>query len=305
MVNPTSGEANPLQALSDQLAEAIAQASPSVVAVNARRRYSSSGIHWQPGLIITADHTVKRDEDITITLADGQTRPATVMGRDSGTDLALLRVQEPDFPVVARGEATSLKAGHLVMAIARSSEGNVSASMGIISALGGTWRTWYGGHIDQFIRPDLSLYPGFSGGPLIDPQGHVLGINTSGPRDLALTIPTTTIGRVVEQWSQKGRISRGYLGVGMQPVRLPERLRTAFNLSQYGVLIVSLEPDAPADQAGVLLGDILLALNDMPITDVGDVQMMLGPEQVGQSMRAKLLRGGALVELAIAVGERP
>lgn len=305
MVNPTSEGFSTLQALSDQLSGAIAQASPAVVAVNARRRHSSSGIHWQTGVIVTADHTIKRDEDITITLADDRTLPVTLLGRDGGTDLALLRVQEADFPTATPGEATALQVGQLVLAVARSGEGNISASMGIISALGGTWRTWYGGHIDQFIRPDLNLYPGFAGGPLIDTRGQVVGLNTAGPRDLALTIPTTTIGRVVDQLMQKGRISRGYLGVGMQPVHLPERFRAQFNLPQFGVLIVSLEPDGPADQAGILLGDILLALGETPITDVGEVQMMLGPDHVGQSLKAKILRGGTVQEVAIAVGERP
>ncbi|MDX2213376.1 MAG: trypsin-like peptidase domain-containing protein [Oculatellaceae cyanobacterium bins.114] len=302
----TTESSSTLLAFSNGLAEAIAHASPVVVAVNARHRMASSGIHWRSGYVVTADHTVRREDDITITLADGRTLPAQLVARDSGTDLAVLQVQETQLPTAELANAASLKVGHIVLAIARSNEGNTSACMGVISALGGTWRSWHGGQIDQFIRPDITPYPGFAGSPLVTVEGQIVGINTSGPRRAILTIPASTIDRVVNQLVQKGRISRGYLGLGMQPVQLPKTLQETLGLSHDGgVIIVSVEPNAPADQAGVLIGDILVALNNTPIRDVRDVHMMLDPEQVGQPITAQLVRGGTRLELTITVGERP
>jgi S1-C subfamily serine protease len=172
-------------------------------------------------VIVTANHTVKRDEEISIGLPDGRTIPALLAGRDASTDLAALKLPEGECPTVERGDAGSQRVGHVVLAVARPGERSLSASWGVISALGGPWRTWYGGQVDQFIRVDLTLYAGFSGGPLVDAHGRVMGINTSGPRGLVLTIPSSTVDRVVGQLLEKGRIMHGYLGVGMQPVRLP------------------------------------------------------------------------------------
>ncbi len=302
--------ASPLLALSHHLADIVAQITPSVVAVNARRRRSSSGICWRQDIIVTADHTVSTDEDITVTLPDNHTVPATLVGRDSGTDLAVLKLAdqsaESSLQVAAIGDATALKVGHMVLAIARSNESGISASLGIISAIGGTWRTWHGGRIDQFIRPSVNLYPGFSGGGLVDTQGHIVGINTAGPRQIALTIPAATVDRVVDRLLQGGRSQRGFLGLGMQPVNLPATLTDPLQLTtQEGVLVVSVESGGPADRAGVLIGDILITLADTPIRDIGDVHNLLDPEQVGNPLTAQMIRGGALVNRTITVGERP
>jgi S1-C subfamily serine protease len=302
----SSGETSgALLAFSNHLADAIAHAGQAIVAVNARHRMGSSGIHWQSGIIVTADHTVKRDEEITVLLPDSRTVTATLAGRDSGTDLAILKLEESHLPVADIGDSTSLRVGHMVLAIGRSSENGLCASMGVISALSGTWRTWHGGKIDQFIRPDLMLYPGFSGGPLVDTQGQIVGINTSGPRRMTLTIPASTVNRILAQLLQKGRISRGYLGVGMQPVQLPDSLKQSLNLpSNGGVIVISVEPGSPADQAGVLIGDIVVKLGDRLINDIGDVHHTLDPDQVGKPLNAQVIRGGALVEFTIIVGER-
>jgi S1-C subfamily serine protease len=306
LATSSSATSNALLALSNNLADAIEQAGHAVVTVNARRRMPSSGVHWQQGVVVTADYTIKREEDITVTLPDGRTVPATLAGRDSGTDLAVLRLQETERPVAEIGDPTSLKVGHLVLAIARPGENGLSASLGVISALSGTWRSWHGGQIDQFIRPDLTLYPGFSGGPLVNVQGQVMGINTSGPRNLVLTIPASTVNRVVDQLLQTGRIARGYLGLGMQPVRLPDNLKQSLNLSSNGgVIVVSLEPNGPADRAGILIGDILVALDQTSISDISDVHAMLDPERVGKPLRTQIIRGGNSVEVSITVGERP
>ncbi|NJL23565.1 MAG: PDZ domain-containing protein [Leptolyngbyaceae cyanobacterium SM1_3_5] len=190
------------------------------------------------------------------------------------------------------------------MAIARSPESGISASMGVISALGGSWRSWHGGAIDRFIRPDLTLYPGFSGGALIDIEGRAIGMNTAGPRHWTLTIPAATIQRVVDQLG-RGRIVRGYLGLGMQPVQLPDSLKSSLQLAGGGVIVVSVEPDAPADRAGVMIGDIIVRLADQPISDVRDVHALLDPDRVGQPLPAQIIRAGTLTQLTITVGARP
>jgi S1-C subfamily serine protease len=297
-----------LLALSNDLAGAIERAGRVVVGVNARPRVPSSGVHWRQGVIVTADHTIKREEDITVALPDGRSVTATLAGRDASTDLAVLKVPEGACPTAEIGDSSGLKVGHLVVAVARPGERgrSLSASMGVVSAVGGAWRTWSGGQIDQFVRLDLTLYTGFSGGPLVDAQGLIVGVNTSGPRNMVLAVPTSTVNRVVDQLLDKGRIARGYLGLGMQPVRLPDTMRNALKLSGHGaIIIVAVQPDSPAERVGVLIGDVLVALDGKPVSDTSDVLAMLGPERVGGEVRASIIRGGILSERLIPVGERP
>lgn len=305
-MSSSSESPSTLQALSNDLANAVEKAGNIVVAVNARRRFPSSGVHWRQGIIVTADHTIRRDDEITVTLPDGRTVPATLAGRDSSTDLAVLKLQEANFPTAEIGDTASLRVGQMILAVGRSGESGLSASWGVISALSGAWRTWSGGRIDQFLRLDLSLYPGFSGGPLVDATGRVVGINTSGPRHMVLAIPAATVNRVVNQLMEKGRIARGYLGLGMQPVMLPDALKQALNLpSNGGVIVVSIEAGGPAEKGGVLIGDILVSFDGQPVSDTGDVLAMLGPESVGKTVKVQLVRGGASAEATITIGERP
>jgi S1-C subfamily serine protease len=294
-----------LLALSNNLADVVEQAGRSVVIVNGRSRMSSSGVHWRQGIIVTADETIKRSEDITITLPDGRTLPATLVGRDPSTDIAILKLQNVELPVAEIGEASLLKVGHMVLAVGRSSESGLSASMGVVSALGGSWRSSYGGLIDQFVRLDLNLYPSIEGGPLVEATGRVVGITVSGPRRTVLSIPASTINRVVDQLLSKGHIARGYLGLGMQPVRLPETLKNTLNLSSVGgVIVVNVESDGPADKSGMLIGDVLVAIDGTPVSDTGDIQAMLGSHSVGKILNVQIVRGGTLVEVALTVGER-
>jgi S1-C subfamily serine protease len=302
-----STNSSPLLGLSDSLADAVEKAGRSVVTVNARGRLPSSGIHWRQGLILTADHTVERDDGITVTLPGGQNVPVKVAGRDSGTDLAALRIENADLPVAEIGDSSTLKVGHLVLALGRPGETGLSASFGTVSAVGGSWRTWGGGQIDTLIRPDVTFYPGFSGGPLVDGQGRVLGLNTSGlSRSMGLTIPTSTVERVTEQLLTRGRVARGYLGLGMQPVRLPENLQQSLGLSSNrGLIVVSVQGSGPAEQAGILMGDVLISLGGQQVSDTGDVQGVLYREQIGQAVPVKLIRGGQPVEVTLTIGERP
>lgn len=302
---PTPTPQPTLSAFSDELATAVERAGSAIVAVNASRRCAASGIHWQSGLIVTVDHTIRREESITITLAAGRTVSASLLGRDSSTDLAVLKLPDAELPVAELSEEP-LRVGQLVLGVGRSSEGELAASLGIISSLSGPWRSWHGGRIDQFIRPALTAYSGLTGGALVDASGRILGMNTSGRRGLILTIPISTVRRVVNQLLRSGRVARGYLGVGMQSVQIPERLQQTLSLNQAtGVIVVSVESGSPADQAGVLIGDVLVRLGDQAITDVSDIYLLLDPDRVGQSLIAQIVRGGALLDLTITVGERP
>lgn len=292
-----------LSSLSNALADAVARAARAVVAVNARRRIPSTGVHWRPGLIVTAEHTVRLDDEITVGRPDGRRVPATLGGRDPSTDLAVLIIKDADFPAAALGEPASLKVGHMVLALGHGPR----ASWGVVSALGGRWRTGRGGEVDQLIQVDAVLYPGFSGGPLVDVEGRVVGINTSGlSAHLPLAIPASTVTRLAQEIITKGHVPRGYLGVGFHPVRLPATLvRSLGILGEVGLVVVNLQPDGPAARAGLLLGDMVVAVEGTPVTDAGDVQALLGPERVGQPVRASIIRAGAPVELTIMVGERP
>ena len=290
-----------LLSLSNDLAAAVERAAPAVVAVHARR-LPSTGIHWRPGIVVTAEHTVRTAEDITVTMADGRSLPAVLAGCDPGTDLAVLRVADAGSVVATLGDDAALKVGHMVLALGYGPR----ASWGVISALGPRWRSWRGGDIDRLVRLDLVLYPGFSGGPLVDAAGRVVGLNTSGlARETRLALPVTMVTRVADELLQKGHVSRGYLGLGMQPVRLPEPLRAQLGLGDGALIVVMVEPSGPAARAGVLLGDVLVALDGEPVGDLDDVQARLGSDRVGAEISAVVLRGGVRTELRITVGEQP
>jgi S1-C subfamily serine protease len=291
-----------LLSLSNDLAAAVDRVAPAVVAVHARRRLPSTGIHWRPGIVVTAEHTVRTTEDITVTMADGRSLPAELAGRDPGTDLAVLRVADAGSVVATPGDDVALKVGHMVLALGYGPR----ASWGVISALGPRWRSWRGGDIDRLVRLDLVLYPGFSGGPLVDAAGRVVGLNTSAlARETRLALPATMVARVADELLRKGHVSRGYLGLGMQPVRLPEPLRAQLGLGDGGLIVVMVEPSGPAAQGGVLLGDVLVALDGEAVGDLDDVQARLGSDRVGTEIGAVVLRGGVRAELRIRVGEQP
>ncbi len=286
-----------LAGLSNDLASTVELVGRSVVAIHARRRIPSSGVVWRPGVVVTAGHTVTRDEDIGVTLASGRTADAKLAGRDPTTDLAVLRLEDAAVPPVEAGTEGDLVVGRLVLALGRPGP-QITASMGIISAVGGEWRTWQGGRVERFIRLDLAIYDGFSGGPLVEAGGRVLGLNTSGlSRAMALAIPAITVDRVTDQLLASGRVCRGYLGLAAQPVQLPDQ--------RVGLVIVNLEPRGPAEQAGLLLGDIVIALDGREVGDPADLLAALGAEQVGKPVSLQLIRGGEPRTVAITVGERP
>ncbi len=289
--------ANELAALSGELARAVEKAGSAVVAVHARPRYASSGVFWRPGIIVTAEHTIRREEEITVTLPDGSRTAAALAGSDAGTDVAVLRLEDGTGTPLPRASAIPTP-GNLVLGIGRSEDSGVNAAMGIISALSGTWRTWRGGRLDNYVRLDLTMYPMSSGGVVVNVAGEAIGIATSALSRIAgVAIPGSTIDRVVEEILARGHVTRGYLGLGLQPVELPDH--------QKGLIVLSLEPEGPATKAGVLIGDILVALAGKAVTDTDDIQSVLEAKAVGHAIEADVMRGGASKKLAITIGERP
>ncbi|UFP96009.1 S1C family serine protease [Gloeobacter morelensis] len=303
MTSPTGA----LQAFSNALADTVEAVGRAVVAVDPHSRSTPSGVLWREGVVVTADHLLKRDDEITVTVHDGRTMAATLAGRDPGTDLAVLRVADVPAPDVPFGDAQRLKVGHLALALARPGEHGLSASLGTVCNVGGPWRTWRGGQIDRLIRLDLSLFAGFSGGALVDTEGRIVGINTAAlSRSTGIAIPAATVDRVVDQLLATGRVARGYLGIGMQPVRLPDSLRATLNLPGTGaVIVVNLEAGSPAEHAGVLLGDVFVGIDGHTVGDTEEVLALLTPERVGKSLPVQIVRGGQRVEVSVIVGERP
>ena len=292
--------------VSNELARLVEEYQSDVVAVHARSHYPSSGVHWRQGIIVTADHALRQEEDIRVTLSSGEPVNATLAGRDSGTDIALLKVEGLAAPTTRAVESESPKVGELALVLGRSPDSGPNASLGIISATSGPWRTWRGGRLDQYIRLDATLFPNSSGGAVVDCRGRLLGIATSGLSRIAgLAIPASTVNRVLDAILAKGHVPRGYLGVGVQPVAIPDTLRTRLTLAnRSGVMVVSAESGGPADQAGVFLGDILVSLDSAPLEGIEDVQAFSDSGAIGKPVTAKIIRAGELREVTITVGER-
>ncbi len=294
-----------LAEMSNELAKAVENAGASVVRVDARRRQGASGIVWDAsGLIVTADHVLEREDDIIVGLADGTEVAATIVGRDPGIDIALLRVQKEGL--VSIEHASDPKVGHLALAIGRPGPGGPMATVGIISAVGGPSRTWRGGRVEEWIRTDAVLYPGFSGGPLVNVNGQMLGLNTSYlSQTTSIAIPAGTISATVSSLLQHGKVRRGFLGITSQMVALPQGLQQRFNIKQdTALLIFSAQPNGPAEKAGLMVGDILVSIDGEGIHDSDDLQRALTRTGVGQTATLGIIRGGELRDVSITVGER-
>jgi S1-C subfamily serine protease len=300
-----------LEVLSNDLTAAVDSAGQSVVAVHARRRIPASGVVWRDGLIVAADHTVQQDDDIRVALADGRDVRASVIGRDGGTDLCLLRVSGDVTPPVARIARDPVRVGQLVLAIGRPGAA-ATASFGVVSAVGPAWRTWRGGRVDQFVRLDLSVYDGFSGSSLVDASGTVRGICTSGlSRGAPIAVPAATVDRVVDALLTGGGTTRaGYLGVGTQQVPLPEALRARLapiggKVPAAGLMIVAVQPGTSAERGGILLGDLLVGIGDEAVEDPRDVFAALGADSVGREVRVTVIRAGEPLTLSVTIDAHP
>jgi S1-C subfamily serine protease len=292
--------------MSDGLADAVDRAGTSVVTVDGRRRLAASGIAWADGVIVTASHVVERDENLSVTLGNGARVDASIAGRDRGSDIAVLRVPATGGAVAERAPGGSARVGQLALAVGRPGSGGVMASMGLVGAVGGPWRTGRGTTVSGYLQADVTMYPGFSGGPLIDVAGRVLGMNSSHlARGGGLTVPANAIDTIVADLLAKGRVRRGYLGIATQAVSLPDGQRAGLPDGQEtGLLISGVEPGSPSEVAGMLVGDVLVALGGVPVTDTDALFDLLGSERVGETLTARVMRGGTGAELSITVGER-
>jgi S1-C subfamily serine protease len=310
-----------LASLSDELAAAVARVGRSVVGVHGRRRLPASGVVWQADLVVTAAHVLEPGVDITISDHAEVRRPARLIGLDASSDLALLGFQAEaeaeagagadagaqDLAVAERAALDTVGPGHLVLGVARPGTPAPMASFGVITSTGGAWRTAAGGVLDAYLRADVALLPGFSGGVLADVRGRVLGLLSShlaGGDPMA--IPSSSVERIVQAIRSGGARRRAYLGISTQAVELQQSLREGLNLAQEtGLMLLGLEPGAPADRAGLLLGDILLTLGGRAVEDGEALQMALGPEAVGVAIPVKIIRGGDVREVAVTPAPRP
>lgn len=295
---------NVLTELSAAMGTAVSQADSGIVRVEGRRRLGATGIVWGDGLILTANHVVNHDDGLKIGLPNGERAEASLIGRDPSTDLALLKTEASGLTPLTEANKQELGVGNLVLALGRPGR-TVQATLGIVSALGDGWRTRLGGQIDRYLQTDVVMYPGFSGGPLIDVAGQLIGLNTSAlGRGVSLTIPTQTLARVADALQAHGRVQRGYLGVSTQRVHLPDDLKAELNQKR-GLLVVSVENDSPAAKAGLTLGDTLVAFGDSPVQSHDDLLALLAGDVVGTAVSAKFVRGGKLHTTEITVAARP
>jgi S1-C subfamily serine protease len=293
-----------LAALSEGMADAVENIAASVVKVNGRRRRSGSGVVFAQNKVLTASHVLEREEDLSVETADGRTLSARFAGRDHSTDLAVLDVEGLDVEPATRAEGEA-RVGQISLAVGSPSRGEgPRATLGVVSAVGGPVRTRRGPRLERYIQTDATPYPGFSGGPLIDARGNVLGILVSGwGRGAAFAIPVDIAWRTAGTLSERGSAKRGYLGILSQPVRLPDG--QSLGLTQRGgLLVVGVEDGSPAGRGGLIVGDILATLDGQPVEDTDDLLVLLAGDRVGSSVPVKLVRGGELAEVEITVGER-
>ncbi|HRJ55530.1 MAG TPA: trypsin-like peptidase domain-containing protein [Anaerolineales bacterium] len=291
--------------LSEAMANAAEAAGKSTVMVDARRRIPASGIAFAKDLILTADHVVERDEDIRILLGDGHETTARLAGRDPGTDLAVLKLDSASATPADIAKSPA-RVGQFVLAIGRPSKRGIESSFGTVNSLGGPVRTGRGGMLDAYIKTDVVSYPGFSGGPLINGEGQVYGINTSGfGGGGAITIPVEVAWKVAETLAAHGKIKRGYLGIRSQTVNLPEEARSQLKREQEtGLLIVGMEKDTPAEKSGLMVGDILVGVAGVAVEHHDELFVRLSGDVVGKSTPMDVLRGGTLQVVNVVVGER-
>jgi S1-C subfamily serine protease len=303
MPDPSAGFS--LATISDLAADLLDGIAPRLVTIHGRRRGTSSGILWRPGLVVTAEEALEVDEDVTVTRPDGSEVTAGLIGRDPSTDIALLRIEEQALEETAFHPTGGLRAGHLILAAGRQPEG-LSAALGIVALAGGPWRSLRGGHVDRRIHLDHRLDFQSEGGVALDTSGRIVGMTVLGPRGRVLVIPSETIERVAPQLLDKGHVARGYLGLGLQPVRIDKAAADAAGLAEpRGLIVISVDQDGPGHTAGIRQGDILVRWNADVLPSVRRVYTLLGPESVGQSVDLGIVRAGAHITVAVEIKERP
>ena len=287
--------------LSQSVADTIETIQDSIVTVHGGGRSTSSGVVWRPGVVVTVRHGLRRADALQAAF-HGEALPAKLAGADAGTDLAVLRF-DGGKPVTT---ASAARVGEVVLAVGRSGLGDISASAGIVARLGSAWRTWRGGQMDRLIRPDVRLYVGQSGSALVNEQRQVLGINSAAlARNAVITIPASTIDRVVDAILERGHVPRPYLGAAMQAVPVPEASRPHFAEGvDEALLVLHVEPNAPAAAGGILVGDLLLSINGVSANSVHQVQHQLSGLKVGDPVAVAVIRGGVRIDLTVTLADR-
>jgi serine protease DegQ len=305
MVAKGQSRKNPLDNLSNSLTTAVDKASKFTLMVDARRRFPASGIAYQKDMLLTADHVVEREDDISVVFPNGEDGKAEVVGRDPGNDLIVLRLDQP-MAEIAQPASQGALLGQIVLAIGRPSRGGVECSLGVISAIGGPVRTGRGGLLETYLRTDAIPYPGFSGGPLVDSSGQIIGLNTSGlARGASLVIPVELAWQTAAMLVKHGQVKRGYLGVRSQPVQINRQQQEVLGREQaFGLLLVRVEEGSPADLGGLLTGDIIVGLNEQPLVDPDDLFVQLSGEVIGKAIPVEVLRGGQPHFLKVTIGQR-
>jgi S1-C subfamily serine protease len=291
--------------LSNALVQATDHAAPFVVAVHPEARGSSSGLIWRPGVIVTAEHALRRDEEIQVTLPNGRIVPAILAGRDPSTDLAVLKCPDAGAALPG-GDAAAIKPGSITLVVGRTRASGPVAALGVVSLVVSERQTWNGSSLAPYVRLDVSLQPTAVGGAVVDAHGKVVGM--ASPRFArfgAIAIPSPTVDRVADTLLQKGRIPRGYLGVALQSVRLPDHMRQSLRHSEKtAVIVLEVEPDSPAQRAGMVIGDILISLAGRSVSRPESVHAQLGGENIDKPLVAKIVRGGVVQNVTITVGDR-
>jgi S1-C subfamily serine protease len=312
-LTPNAAEAAALDAYSQAVMQAVERAAPSVVHVSVRagtRRGEGggSGLALTPdGFLLTNSHVVKRASAVTVTLADGSRWPARLVGDDPDSDLAVLRIDAPGLVPVTRGDSRGLRVGQLVLALGSPYGFQATVTAGIVSALGRSLRTGSGRLIENVVQTDAALNPGNSGGPLVDHRGAAVGVSTAAilpGQGLCFAIPLHTAERVAAALIRDGRVRRARIGIGGQSVPVPRALGRHHGLAaDRGVKVLSVEAGEPAAAAGVVRGDVIVSLDGQPVTDVDDLQRLLGETVIGRSLRIGLLRLTEKLELDLVPRE--
>ena len=294
---------NSLVDFSQEIANMVQRAGNSVISVPEGGRSGVSGAIWRTGIAVTIAHTIRGLDEVSVILPSGSQVTASVAGRDSGTDLAILKVPE-DLPIVSAGDDSAARAGEVALVVARRGSEGLAAAYGIVSSIGGPWRTWSGARVDRWLGLDIHPFPGFSGGPIVNATGEALGVATSGPGRSAALIPTSTVNRVVDQLIKHGRPVRGYIGVGLQPVVFPEDAWQSLGItSGRGLLITAIAPGSAAEEAKLTLGDVIVTIDGNPVHANG-LHWLLDAETIGKSITLGVIRGGKLLSIAVTVREK-
>jgi len=289
-----------LQSLSEATAEIVSKTASSVVTVS-NGIGSGTGIIWSTdGYIVTASHVIGKRTTIKVTLGNSKSHEAKVIGRDPYTDIALLKIETKTSKPIQPGDSQNLKQGHIVLALANPFGRQVSATQGIITAVHSAIRTWGGITIEDTIITDARLAPGYSGGPLIDTHGNMIGLNTAYVWNRGIAVPIKTVKHIVESLKNEGRVKRAYLGTVSDTVRLPDEIATQEQVNQHsGVMIYRVEPDSPAKKAGLTMGDVIIKFNEKNIESIDDLHLYLTSEIIGKATKLQILRGENLTELII------